>query len=79
MTSDGSARLAMSPEPASGGRRMNAAAALKETSAIVTKAHLKFSSANTSVPGFRAAKPCNAPAPAAMPTLKDNCWRRTKS
>ncbi len=64
----------MRSEPTSGGRRKNTAAALTETIAIVTKARLKFSSARTSAPGLSKANPCSAPAPAATPTLSDNCW-----
>src|SRR5207302_4774131 len=67
-------RLAMRFEPAFAGSRKNAAAALNETAAIAINAHLKFSSARTSAPGLNRANPCRAPAPAATPRLKDNCW-----
>src|ERR1700730_2270186 len=67
-------RLAMRSEPAFAGSRKNAAAALNETAAIAINAHLKFSSARASVPGLNRANPCSAPAPAATPRLRDNCW-----
>src|ERR1700726_4238067 len=64
----------VSSDPAFAGSRKNAATALNETAAIAINAHLKFPRARTSVPGLNRANPCSAPAPAATPRLKDNCW-----